>query len=202
MKLFLSSSAIPVEFEDVLLDLLEKKPEEIKVAFIDTAANPYPPEKKGYLEAAKRVFSRWKASVTYLDLAESNATKEDLLESLLKTDLIWVSGGNTYYLRYWMAQSGFDQIIGDLLEKGVAYAGESAGSIVAGPTLKHFEVADNPEDAPELIYEGLSLTDVVVCPHLDHPRFLSIIPGVQARLEADGYNVVALKDSEVFIVDN
>ncbi|KAG8463168.1 hypothetical protein KFE25_011165 [Diacronema lutheri] len=56
-----------------------------------------------------------------------------LLETLGGADAIWVMGGNTFHLRHWMAQSGFDAVLLRLVgQRGVPYVGQSAGAIVAG----------------------------------------------------------------------
>lgn len=43
-----------------------------------------------------------------------------------------------------------------------AYAGASASAVVAGPTRRHFDELDDPAEAEQVIWDGLSLTNFVV----------------------------------------
>ena len=51
-------------------------------------------------------------------------------------DIIFVEGGNTFYLLKAMRACNFEKIIRKLLKEGKVYIGASAGSIVAGKTIK------------------------------------------------------------------
>ena len=51
-------------------------------------------------------------------------------------DAVYVEGGNTFYLLKAVRESGFDQVIKKLIERGVAYVGSSAGSYIACPTIE------------------------------------------------------------------
>ena len=53
-------------------------------------------------------------------------------------------------------------MIRELVEQGTVYAGWSAGAGMASPTLRYFDLLDDTSEAPEVIWEGLGLTDVVV----------------------------------------
>lgn len=52
-------------------------------------------------------------------------------EDMLTYDVIWISGGNSFYLIDIIRRTGFDKKLDSVLEKGVLYAGASAGSQVA-----------------------------------------------------------------------
>jgi dipeptidase E len=90
----------------------------------------------------------------------------------------WVTGGNTFLLRRAMTQSGFDQIIREMLDTDeIVYRGFSAGAVVVTPTLRGIDLMDNPlqlaEDySPTVIWEGLHLVDFSIVPHYksDHPE--------------------------------
>ena len=81
------------------------------------------------------------------------------------------------------------------------YGGGSAGSIVAGPTLKHFEAADDPNEAPEVILEGLGFTESVVVPHMDNVKFKDLIHSIHDQLKADGFKTVPLTDAQALVIN-
>ena len=115
---------------------------------------------------------------------------------------LWFGGGNTYYLRWLLRDTGVENIIKDLVENGMVYGGGSAGAIIAGPTLHYFEAADDPKVSPGVIYEGLGLTSKVVVPHIDNKKYAAIIRGIDGKLKADGYETVPLTDTQALVMDS
>jgi len=100
-----------------------------------------------------------------------------------------------------MRQSRADEIITELIHNGTVYGGSSAGSVVAGPTLKYFESADDPTKAPEVILDGLHLTTSVVVPHMNQPGYADIVQDINASLIRSGFKTAPLNDDQVFIVN-
>ena len=89
----------------------------------------------------------------------------------MKNDMIFVGGGNTFFLLQVLKRSGADKIISQEVEKGKFYIGASAGAIAACPDIGYSAVMDAPEKAPELTdYTGMGLVDFYVVPHLGHPE--------------------------------
>lgn len=202
MKLFLASDGIPKEHEQELIDLVGKKPTDIRVVFIPTAANPYPAKQTEYMNRAKRIFGHWGAQVDFLNLEDYPDQPKELEEKLSSHDIIWVAGGNCYFLRYWTKKSGFDEILPRLLEKGIVYAGESAASINMGPSLKHYHKPDEPENGSELIDKGLGYIDYVIIPHFNRPESQHYYKDVEEKLQADGFKTKRLNDNEVVITND
>lgn len=202
MKLYLSSYRIPNSSE--LFELLDKKPNDVKVAVIPNAKDYYSDYVKNlknadlltYLEALGLT------NCETVDLNEyTSLRKSALQEKLHEFDLIWVNGGNTFCLRYAMRKSGFDQIIREVVDAGVVYGGESAGAIVAGNTIKGAELADEPTFAKEQIYEGLRLANAYIIPHTDSPEWADTMAQIQS--DYDGLDqVIALKDSQAYLVND
>jgi dipeptidase E len=62
-------------------------------------------------------------------------TEAQVMKALALKDIIFVGGGNAFYLLKAMRKCNFERIIKKLLKKGKVYMGESAGSIVAGMTI-------------------------------------------------------------------
>lgn len=112
-KLFLTSAGFPKETRKYSLKLLPKKPQKIKVAFIPTAA--YPEVDKSFVQ--KSLDELKEIGITKIEEVDlKNENKGSLYNKLLGVDVIYVNGGNTFYLLEYIRKSGFDQIINPLLE--------------------------------------------------------------------------------------
>lgn len=129
-KLFLTSQFHKVASE--LLPLLSKPADETTVAFIPTAADVYDEKPWMYADRDKLV----EMGLQVFDLSLKGKTKQELKEALSKADVIFVSGGNTFYLLDEAKKSGFVDIVKELVSRGVVYIGSSAGSYVACPTIE------------------------------------------------------------------
>ena len=101
------------------------------------------------------------------ELEVSTASRESVEEKLTKNDMIFVGGGNTFFLLQELKKSGADKIIVQEVNKGKLYIGESAGAVIACPDIGYCVGMDNPEKAPELTdYTGLGLVDFYIVPHI------------------------------------
>ena len=131
MKLFLSSEGVPRS--DLLRELLGVSDEKVKVALISNAQDPYPEDlAKNRKVKLTELFNSLDFKPTNIDLREYEGKTDELAKELRKNKLIWVSGGNVFWLRYVMKTSGFDRIIKDLLSEGIVYGGWSAGAWCRG----------------------------------------------------------------------
>lgn len=62
---------------------------------------------------------------------------QDELRKVFSTkDAILVEGGNTFYLLKAIKETGFDEVIKELIDKNILYIGVSAGSYVMCPTIE------------------------------------------------------------------
>lgn len=199
MKLFLSSLSISDTQAIELATLVGKAQKDIKLALIENAADVDAVEPE-WLKQNRTMIQSHEFDVEIIDIRDYRGKLPELEEKLGSKDVIWCGGGNTYYLRWLLKETGVDQLITRLVNQGTVYGGGSAGAIMAGPTLKHFETADDPNDAPEVLLDGLGFTDKVIVPHMDNQKFASIIHAINDNLKADGYATVPLTDSQAFIV--
>lgn len=200
MKLFLSSFGIQPNLGQEFLRLVGKPAKDIRFAYITNAADPYPPEKRGWMDDVMKMFTDLKLSPETIDLKDYHEGKT-LKAKLSQYDVIWCGGGNTWYLRYVMKTSSFDQIIKDLVEDGKVYGGDSAGAIIMGPTLKYVDMIDEPEDSPERIEQGLGIVKFVIVPHWGTEKYLKELAAMRDGLANDGYDVKALTDKQAVVVN-
>jgi dipeptidase E len=100
------------------------------------------------------------------DYTISEKSADELEKELGGFDVIFVSGGNTFYLLQQAQKSGFIEVVKDLLNRGKLYIGSSAGSCVAGPSIYPIRNIDSPDMAPKLNgYDGFGLVNFLVLPH-------------------------------------
>jgi len=199
MKLFLSSEGVPKP--ELLRELMGIGEKRVHVALINNAQDTYPEEKSRERgENLADLFSDLNFEPVSVDLREYVGKTEDLAMTLRSCKLIWCSGGNSFWLRYVMKTSGFDQIIKDLLSEGITYGGWSAGIVLVGPSLHPIELMDEPNKAPEVIYEGLNLVDYFIWPHWDTNKYVHLQPEATERMASLSYETKRLKDGEVLIV--
>lgn len=129
-KLLLTS-----QFKNMVKELeaiLPKPANELTVAFIPTAADVY--EEKPWMYADRDELT--KLGLHVFDLSLKDKTKQEIEDALSNVDIIFVAGGNTFYLLDQARKTGFVEIVPKLVEKGVIYIGSSAGSYLTCPTIE------------------------------------------------------------------
>ena len=105
---------------------------ELKMVYIPTAAKgtsnaEYVSRRKTFLK---------KEGYDYRELDLDGKNEKELREVLRGVEVIFVEGGNSFYLLKSVRESGFDKVLPDLLDAGIIYVGVSAGSYIACPTIE------------------------------------------------------------------
>ncbi len=201
-KLFLYSLALTPTHFDKLETLAGKKAIDIRLACIENATDIIEGSEHWVPGIRQQLIDRG-YQVETMDLRSAGYQLDELNKKLKTKDVIWVCGGHTYYLRWILKYSGADKIIQTLVAEGIIYAGWSAGAIMAGPTTKHFQLmGDDPAEAPELIEEGLHLTDKVIVPHMDNPDFANGAAKANAKLLQAGFKTIPLNDNQAYIIES
>jgi len=138
--------------------------------------------------------------VTRIDLAGLSA---DMLEDAFeKCGVIWVGGGNTFYLLQEVRRSGFDELLTRKIRNGIPYVGTSAGSIILAPNIECVRFADDPGQAPDLAsFDGLNLFPLVTFAHFDNPAFKDVYRRILAYALENDVEFVTLKEKQLIVVD-
>jgi len=132
MKLFLTSAGLSNKtLVDTFNDLVELPAEKIHIAFIPTAANVESGDKDWLIND----YTNLKKQNYIVDIVDISALpKETWLPRIKEANVIFVGGGNTFHLMHWLEKSGLKELLPELIKTRV-YAGISAGSCIAGPTI-------------------------------------------------------------------
>lgn len=141
--ILLTSAGMDVKEE--ILKILPKPAKEIKLAHIITAKNPRLEENPEYIIKDKQAMKEIGFDVEDIDI--KGKTEKELRKILAGKDIIYVQGGNTFYLLKYVKESGFDRVVKELINQGVIYVGVSAGSMICGPTIEtaNWKNVDNNE---------------------------------------------------------
>lgn len=194
-KLFLTSAGLVKETRDAFLKLLATNPSEITVAFIPTAADPE--EDKRFVEKDKQLIYEIGMKIQEIDLKNEN--EHSLLQKVLPLQVIYIEGGNTFYLLDWIRKSGFDKVLRKFIDEGKIYVGVSAGSILVGPNI---ELSNWKHDWDKNIVNlqdltGLNLVPFAISPHFaEEDRAL-----LEQKSKTVNYPLVALNDTQAILVN-
>jgi peptidase E len=195
MKLFLSSARKPNE--DERRELFGDKAQP-SVVIIPNAWDTYTDEEGD--TALTNVVSSFQDQgykVSMLDLVhDSKQQKQDALRS---HDFVWVLGGNSFYLNYYIHYESFNTMLIEAIEQGLVYGGESAGAVAVAPTLHGIEYIDDPNDAPKVIWEGLGLIDFGIVPHWGLEKYAGKLERVASEMEHYVSDVVRLTNKQAII---
>lgn len=146
---------------------------------------------------------------TEVDLRQYFGKPGELKELLSTFDLIWARGGNAFILRRAFKQSDADTVIPELLaEDKVAYGGYSAGICILSPSLKGFELVDEPYVVPngydpEVLRDCLGIVPYAIAPHYksDHPESTAIDKSVEYLIDHH-LPFIALHDGEAIVMQD
>lgn len=102
-------------------------------------------------------------------------SRDEIKEKIDNYDIIYMCGGNTFYLLQQMQKTNSLEIIRDEVLAGKPYIGTSAGSLIASKDIAPTERLDTRDEAPDLkdTY-GLGLVDFLTLPHWGGDYFRDI----------------------------
>jgi len=200
MKLFLTSAGLSNQkLAKAFIGLTGLKKDKIKIAFIPTAANIEEGDKgwliDDYINLKKQGFGS-------IDIVDISAVSKDIWKPRLEqANVLFLGGGNTFHLMHWVDKSGLKKLLPELLKTKV-YAGISAGSCIAGPTIYNSVQNLFGEKYDLQIEKGLGLVDFQFIPHLNSPYFKKIrVKDLETASKELTEPVYALDDNSAIVVD-
>ena len=201
MRLLLTSSGITnSSLNEAFVQLLGKDVSKTNVAFIPTGANVY--TDTSWLKVD--IFNLKRTGVSAIELVDiSKLDRSQSLQKLIAADVIWLNGGNTYYLLEWLRRTELAKELTNLLRDRL-YVGVSAGSMITGPSVES-NSAMFPEEDEHKIEDltGLNLVPFAVIPHLSSASFPHSTADIIEKFATQvPYPIYALDDaSAVEVID-
>ena len=106
--------------------------DQIHIGYITTASKGA--KNLDYLERHRQEMVQ--AGYFYEEFDIEGKSKEDILNFFTDKTVIYVEGGNTFYLLKAIRESGFDEVLKNLLDRGLVYIGVSAGAYIMCPNIE------------------------------------------------------------------
>ncbi len=194
MNLLLTSGGLRNdELRRNFVSLLSKAPSETKVAVIPTASKNM--EGRDWFDRdIADLKSTGVGDVRTVEISELE--KSEWLPQLETCDVIFVPGGDVYYLRDQVVRSGLGNELPRLLQSKI-YVGISAGSRLLNPDISiaalHYDPSKNPE--------GLRITDFCIVPHMNSERFKDRTPEIiGGKVKDFPYTTYLIDDNTAVLV--
>ena len=197
MKNMILTSSL-YESMGIVKKFLNEKTESKKILFIPTATNV--DEYKKYIHLTQKVFEDFGYEVENFDI--SVFSEETVKEKISETKIVFISGGNTFYLLQELKKKNLISYLRGKIENGLLYIGESAGSVITAPNIGYADIVDDKALATELNdYTGLNLVDFYVVPHFEEEPFVESSRKV-VELYKDKLDLKVINNKEVVLVEN
>lgn len=187
-RLFLASSGLTY-----IKQFVGSVPRKNRLLFIPTAANS--DSDPWWIDKDRDILSKMGFQITEVDIAHADKPTQE--QALAQADIVYIAGGNTFYLLQQLRDSGFGQLLIDFVNAGGLYAGVSAGALVAGTDIRPVETMDEPDKAPGLAStEALGFVSIVPIPHSNDKRVNAL-----TSKYGKNYQLVYMTDDQAIVVE-
>jgi len=196
MNLILTSAGMKVDVvKDEVLKLLPKPANELKLAHITTASKVA--SDTDFVTRDKLALEKAGFNVTDIDIEDR--TENELFELLKGFDIIYVQGGNGFYLLKNISESGFDKVVKKLLDQGKWYIGVSAGSYVCCPTIEMHTWKREPDNVYGLTdLKAMNLVPFLVSVHYNREKYKELL---SQKIPTASKRVKILADDQALYFD-
>lgn len=159
-NIFLTSCGIiNNKIKNEFYNVITKDVKDIKVLYITTASDGEADSDKTWMEEEFQ-------TILDLGILKENITEHKIGNeiNINEFDVMYMMGGNTFYLLNIIRKTGFDKNIKEFINSGKIYVGSSAGSEILGNSI---DVAlgydDNNVNMTD--FTGLKIVDGLIIPH-------------------------------------
>ncbi len=179
-----------------ILQLLQKPAYDVTVGFINTAKNLE--ENPGHISSGLVMMKDLGFNIEEIDIAGKK--EQEVMKMLELKDIIYVAGGNTFYLLKAMRGCNFEKVVRKLLKQGIVYIGSSAGSIVAGRTIQTANWKNQDKNIVGLKnLKGMNLVPFDIFVHYT-PEYAEIIKQKIKSPKKRAKNLRILTDEQAILV--
>ncbi len=195
-KLFLTSYF--TEVASMLPDFLRGDCVGKKVVVIPTAA--LHETVKFYVDTDRDALQKLGFIIDDLDIL--NVEYRVAEESISNADIIFVGGGNTFFLLQELKRTGVDNLIVEHVSKGKPYISTSAGSCILSRNIV-IDGIESLDVAPDLNgdFSALSIVDFYIYPHYGQNYFEKSDKQIVSKYY-DKLDVKLISDKQAVIVDD
>ncbi len=191
-KLLLTSTGLAnLNITNQFLQIIGKPVSQVKIIFVPTASRSE--EELKYVQKSKKELLD--LGILENHIKTLNLDKPVSFQEVENFDVIYVCGGNTFYLLKKVRETGFDKVIIEFAKTDNLYFGVSAGSILVCPNIDIASPFDE-NDVSLTDLTGLNLIDVIVSPHYKDEE-KAIIDDFRKKSQ---YKVVPLTDEQALLI--
>jgi len=105
---------------------------EMKIGYITTASKGA--RDKTFFEKVKNAMRE--NNIFFEEIDIEGKSKDEMLNFFKNKNVIHIEGGNTFYLLKAIRETGFAEVLKELLSEGKVYIGTSAGAYIMCPTIE------------------------------------------------------------------
>lgn len=195
MNILLTSAGIKMPaIQNEVLKLLPKPPNELKLAHVITASRME--TNTDYVKKDRVALQGVGFQVA--DVALEDLTPATAFDELNKFDIIYVQGGNTFYLLKQARACGFEQVVRKFLEDpNKWYIGVSAGSYIACPTIEMGNWKRDKDQHGLDDLAGMNLVPFLLSVHYNREKYREVLA---EKIPTASYPVRILTDDQAFLI--
>jgi len=193
-KLFLTSAGfLNKEISDLFLKELDKEPSQSRIFMVTSARTK---EEEYYIEESRKEL----VDLGFKDIFIYNLDKRVSINEVKDCDVIYICGGNTYYIMKKFRETGLDKIVIKSVNQGKIYVGVSAGSIMAGPNIEisGWGINGDKNDVNLKDLTGFNFTNISIFPHFEEDKHRLEVEEFKKKVN---YPVIELTDNQAVFVE-
>lgn len=193
-RLFLTSSiAIPGVGESIRTKLGHNNP--LKTVFIVTPVEGDDQSDLAWVEEEK--VGLRKNGFEIFDYTITGKTLSQIRGDLKDIEVLYISGGNEFYLKEKSNESEFETFVNEFVESGKIYIGTSCGSIIMGQDISPLQkLSDLASLSKPIDTNGFGIVDFTILPHWGSQEF-------QDRwLNNDSFNLMYQANTKIIALNN
>jgi len=136
--------------------------------------------------------------IYFEELDIKDKTQQEIYKFFEDKNIIQVEGGNPFYLLKYAREVGFENILKDLLDKGLYYVGCSTGAHIMSPSIilatmkkgrNHFGITD--------------FSTYKYVPYLIRPHYVKTMDdGLKEIIKETGYKIRLITDDQAILIEN
>ena len=140
-------------------NIITKDAKDLKVLYITTASDGEADSDKTWMEEEFR-------TILDLGILKENITEHKIGNeiNINEFDVMYMMGGNTFYLLNIIRKTGFDKNIKEFINSGKIYVGSSAGSEILGNSID-VAIGYDDNNVNMTDFTGLKIVDGLIIPH-------------------------------------
>lgn len=152
-----------------------------------------------YLQYMKEYREDMKLSgISFTEFDIEQKSKDEIFDFFKDKNVIQVFGGNPFYLLKVFRETGFQEILKDLLRKGLCYIGCSSGSYVMCPTIEigSWKVTRNRYGLTDFTSFG-QVPYLIKCHYTDDQKDL-----IKEKMKTLKYPLRVLRDDQAILIED